>query len=343
MTAVAYSRAVNVQYLIDSVVRQTTVLIAQLATTGGARAPLAHVANQVFLDLAQELESQGVGRKVGADMFGLALRSYQRKIQRISESSTFRGRSLWEAVFDYLGEHDVVTRRELDARFRYDDEALLRGVLHDLTESGLVFRAGSGLGAAYRRASDDELGRLGEEEDREGTDALLWARIYRSGPISREALLSLGSPRPDQLDAALRRLVDGGSVERFEQSGEALYRSDTFLVALGASAGWEAAVFDHFQALVTTICRKLAEMGEPASMGDVTGGSTYTFDVWPGHPHRDEVLGLLAELRARLGALRGKVEGYNAEAGLPAEFEQVVVYAGQVVVPEQEGSEVDAS
>ncbi len=322
MTAVAYSRAVNVQYLIDSVVRQTTVLIAQLATTGGARAPLAHVANQVFLDLAQELESQGVGRKVGADMFGLALRSYQRKIQRISESSTFRGRSLWEAVFDYLGEHDVVTRRELDARFRYDDEALLRGVLHDLTESGLVFRAGSGLGAAYRRASDDELGRLGEEEDREGTDALLC---------------------PDQLDAALRRLVDGGSVERFEQSGEALYRSDTFLVALGASAGWEAAVFDHFQALVTTICRKLAEMGEPASMGDVTGGSTYTFDVWPGHPHRDEVLGLLAELRARLGALRGKVEGYNAEAGLPAEFEQVVVYAGQVVVPEQEGSEVDAS
>jgi hypothetical protein len=33
------------------------------------RAPLAHVANQVFLDLANELEAQGVSRKVSADMF----------------------------------------------------------------------------------------------------------------------------------------------------------------------------------------------------------------------------------------------------------------------------------
>jgi hypothetical protein len=33
----------NVKILIDSIVRQTTVLIAQLATAGGVRAPLAHV------------------------------------------------------------------------------------------------------------------------------------------------------------------------------------------------------------------------------------------------------------------------------------------------------------
>jgi len=30
------------------------VLIAQVATTGGVRAPLAHVANQVFLDLVRD-------------------------------------------------------------------------------------------------------------------------------------------------------------------------------------------------------------------------------------------------------------------------------------------------
>ncbi len=45
----------NQQLLIDSIVRQTTVLIAQLATSRGARAPVAHVANQVFLDLTREL------------------------------------------------------------------------------------------------------------------------------------------------------------------------------------------------------------------------------------------------------------------------------------------------
>ncbi len=76
--------------LVDAIVRQTTVLIGQLCTAAGFRAPLAQVADQVFLGLARELEAQGVGRKVAADMFGLALRSYQKKIQRLSESATFR-------------------------------------------------------------------------------------------------------------------------------------------------------------------------------------------------------------------------------------------------------------
>jgi hypothetical protein len=87
----------NVRILIDSIVRQTTVLIAQLATSGGVRAPLAHVANQVFLELTRELDAQGVSRKVSADMFGMALRSYLRRIQGLSESSTERGRTLWRS------------------------------------------------------------------------------------------------------------------------------------------------------------------------------------------------------------------------------------------------------
>src|ERR1043165_7100832 len=92
----------NAQLLIDAIVRQTTVLIAQLATSGGLRAPVAHLANQVFLDLARELDAQGVSRKVSADMFGMALRAYLRKIQRLGESSTEHGRSLWEAVYDFI-------------------------------------------------------------------------------------------------------------------------------------------------------------------------------------------------------------------------------------------------
>jgi len=48
--------------LIDAIVQQTTVLIAQLSTAAGLRSPLAHVADQVFLSLAQEIERQGVSR-----------------------------------------------------------------------------------------------------------------------------------------------------------------------------------------------------------------------------------------------------------------------------------------
>ncbi len=61
------------------IVRQTTVLLAQISTAAGVRAPLAHVADQVFFELGRELEAQGVRRNVVADMFGLALRSYQMK------------------------------------------------------------------------------------------------------------------------------------------------------------------------------------------------------------------------------------------------------------------------
>ena len=81
--------------LIDAIVRQTMVLIAQLSTIDGMRSPLSHVADEVFVGLVRELESQGVGKKVIADMFGLALRSYRQKVQRLSESVTQRGVTLW--------------------------------------------------------------------------------------------------------------------------------------------------------------------------------------------------------------------------------------------------------
>lgn len=103
--------------LIQAIVRQTTILIAQLATTGGSRAPLAQIADQVFSELVAELERQGVSRKVSADMFGLGLRTYQRKIQRLEESSTDRGRSIWVAVLEYVRSRGLLTRGEILTRF----------------------------------------------------------------------------------------------------------------------------------------------------------------------------------------------------------------------------------
>src|SRR3954454_14766320 len=140
----------TIELLIHAIVRQTTILIAQLATSQGVRAPLAQVANQVFMDLVRELERQGLSRKVCADMFGMALRTYRRKIQRLSESSTERGRSLWEAVLSYVDDAGIATRADVLRRFHRDDEELVRGMLHDLCESSLLFRTGAGAGTAYR-------------------------------------------------------------------------------------------------------------------------------------------------------------------------------------------------
>jgi hypothetical protein len=132
---------VDTKLLIDAIVHQTTVLIAQLSTAAGIRAPLAHIADQVFVELSREIEAQGVSRKVAADMFGLAIRSYQKKVQRLTESVSARDRTLWQAVIEALEQAGSLSRRELFARFAHDDPVVVGSVLNDLVSSGLVQRA----------------------------------------------------------------------------------------------------------------------------------------------------------------------------------------------------------
>jgi hypothetical protein len=333
----------NVRILIDSIVRQTTVLIAQLATSGGVRAPLAHVANQVFLELTRELDAQGVSRKVSADMFGMALRSYLRRIQGLSESSTERGRTLWEAVLDYLSQGEVRSRAQVLKRFSRDDHNLVRGVLHDLSESGLVFSSGSGLDQVYRATTKAEQLQMGKLADAAGFEELLWAFIYREGPLDRAALSELVAGNVDRLDAALERLRSLGKIAVDGQGEQRRYRAERLEVLLDAEVGWEAAVFDHYRTLVQTICQRLGQSsGSAAAAQNRIGGSTFTLDVWEGHPFVDEAYGVLARFRAIHTELYERIERHNAEHGRPPEYDQVVIYGGQHVVSRRAADEVES-
>lgn len=324
----------TIELLIHAIVRQTTLLIAQLATARGVRAPLAQVANQVFLDLVGELERQGVSRKVSADMFGLGLRTYRRKIQRLTESSTERGRSLWEAVLEHVRTHGPVTRRDVLTRFARDDEAQVRAVLHDLCESSLLASSGSGSGATFRAVSDDELAQLRQQLGNEGSDELLMALMYREGAIGAKQLASLAQTDVATIETALQRLLEAGRIERSEQDGVASYRASSLLIPLGASVGWEAAVFDHFKALVTTVMRRVRENRSVTAIGDQLGGSTYTIDVWDGHPLAEEVYATLGRLRASLSDLRARVQEFNADNALPQSYTRAVIYVGQSLTQE---------
>jgi hypothetical protein len=320
---------VNVKILIDCIVRQTTVLLAQLATARGVRAPLAHVASQVFLDLSRELEAQGISRKVSADMFGMALRTYQRRIQWLSESVTDRGRTLWEAILDYLSEGQVHSRAQVLRRFSRDDPALVRGVLFDLTESGLLFSSGSGSDQVYRATTQAEQMQLSAMTQESGLEELVWAHIYRNGPATREGLEEFAASNPKQLVAALDRLISLGRVQVQQTAEGPRYSATSLEVLLGDAVGWEAAVYDHYHALVRTIGQRLApESSEDVSRGWV-GGSTFTFDVWDGHPLADEVRGQLARFRATTVELYERVEAYNREHGLAPSYDEIVLYAGQ--------------
>ena len=332
----------NVRLLIDSIVRQTTVLIAQLATSGGVRAPLAHIANQVFLELARELDAQGVRRKVSADMFGMAIRAYHRKIQRLAESSTDRGRSLWEAIVEFIESREMVTRAEVLRRFKRDDETVVRSVLLDLTDSGMVCCAGSGPGAVYRLTTDEELKRLRQFKSAEGFDEFIWELVYRNGPLTPSALGDLATADPALLRAALERLVTEGRVRREDGPEGPLYSSGSFYVPFDAQAGWEAAVFDHFQALVQTACSKLRMNAAGAAAEDEVGGSTYTLDIWLGHPLEGEARGSLRRIRSQMSDLRARIKLFNDERGLPDDYDRVVVYCGQCLIPGNGQTEMEA-
>ena len=307
--------------LIDQVVRQTMVLIAQLATSGGARAPLAHIADRVFLELARELEAQGLSRKVTADMFGVALRSYRRRIQRLSESVTERGRSLWAAVLDFVPDDRLVTRGEVLAKFHLDEEVQVRAILSDLCESGLLLQLGRGAATAYRAATTHELEAL--EASTDGLSQFLWLLIYREGPLTREALIERVRVDGVRVDAALERLSENGRVVLAEEG----YTSREVVVPQNAPAGWEAAMLDHFQAMVKTLCARLRGEGDSKT----SGGSTYSFDMAPEHPLAPRVYGTLDRVRTELSALRAEVEQYNAEHPEEPTPELVTIYVGQHV------------
>ena len=323
----------NLRLVIDGIVRQTTVLIAQLSTVSGVRSPLAHVADQVFFDLAREIESQGVRRQVVADMFGLALRSYQKKMQRLTESATVRDRTLWQAILDFV-EKEQPSRARLLARFEADGEREVVAVLNDLVQSGLLYATGGGENPVYGATSPAVRERVQQEHDLESIANLIWVKVFHGEIRTRtEAAANL---RMDEslVQRSLDELFASGRLR--EVNG--LLESTNFVVPLGSEQGWEAALLDHFRAVAVAIATKVRSGSGGAQASDRVGGSTFTFTVAPGHPFENEVHGLLRKTRLEAQSLWERVSGYNQEHPPGAdESVRVTFYLGQTLEQHEQG------
>jgi hypothetical protein len=324
----------TIELLIQAVIRQTAMLVAQLAVMGGVRAPLAQVADQLFLDLVRELDGLGVSHNVSADMFGLGVRTYRRKIRRVVETGSDRGRSLRQDILGYLRSEGLVTRSEVLQRFANDDEVQIRAVLRDLKENQVVFSLGRGAHTSYRAATVDELAALNRKRRVHDGEEFYVALLFREGPLTLDELAARASAQPVAVEGAIARLVALGRVQQVSNEAPARYRAAALVIPLGTPHGWEAAVFDHFKAVVGTMLSRLRANQIAPLANDRAGGSTYTLDVWQGHPLEDEVYGTLRRLRSELSELRLRVRAINDAEQEHPYLKTVAIYAGQYLVPE---------
>ncbi len=324
--------------LIDAIVRHTTVLIARLSTAEGARSPLGHIANEVFAGISSELEAQGLRHKVIADMFGMALRSYRQKVQRLGESATTTGKTLWSAVLESLSEDKWTSRTEVLARFRFDNELSVRGILKDLVENGFVIATGKGETTRFRRATKKEMEDFGTSLDVESTESLAavaWLQIYREGPLDLEALERLVPVPKDNLMEAIELLVSTGRVTKSDaEEGAPLLSTEQVLLPLGEEKGWEAAVVDHHRTVMNVLAAKLTGP-KTTARSDEVGGSTFSFTLWPGHPMEAEIRGLLADTRGRLLPVWDRLVEYNESHPSHDDEYKVDYYCGQSIVEEE--------
>jgi hypothetical protein len=289
------------------------------------------------------LREQGLGSRVIADMFGLALRTYQARVRKLSESRTIRGKSLWEAVLEHIRHNGPILRAEVLRRFRYDDDENVRGVLRDLTHAGLVYRTGRGDGVSYRALDDDQLTALAHQSE-EALLNVVHITVQQRGWLSQSEVMAATALTETDAERALTTLTARGVLRSRTKDDVERYTSDGCALPFDDPKGWEAAVFDHYQALVGALCAKLDLAARGAQKNDVIGGSTYGFEIWPGHPHYDEVRGLLQRFREQCGELKERVAAYNLSASAPERRERVISYFGQNVLDDfkSEPSDDDA-
>jgi hypothetical protein len=312
----------SLQSLARALIRDTSMLVAAVATRDGARMPLGPLGDRLFHGLACELHAKQIRRRVAADMFGMVPRAYLRKVRRAEESVTDHGYSLWQAVYEHIASTQGVDLAELSRRFHRDDEGVLRGVLSDLRESGLV-EVTAQQPPRYVASNGRELGaRLTRARQASGSDELVWAVIYREGPLYRETLQQVVGLPDAELDAIVLRLKEAGRIFERPKRERILLCSASTVPDLDAPEHWEALVFEHYNAVVRTLTTQLATQD-----AENTASATFTFNLWPGHPMGHEVEKLFQQLRSEVSALRSRIDQFNAQQP-PRRHERLMLYLG---------------
>ena len=88
--------------------------------------------------------------------------------------------------------------------------------------------------------------------------------------------------------------------------------------------------------MLNALAAKAVSGRHVSAAGDEVGGTTLSFDLWPGHPREREVRQLLATTRNRVIRLWGEILEYNGQVQCPEDPYNVTFYCGQYLVEEDD-------
>jgi DNA-binding Lrp family transcriptional regulator len=183
----------------------------------------------------------------------------------------------------------------------------------------------------YRALSVSERRATGSADSVDALADMAWLTIYRHGTLCLSKLSAVLGASLESTERAVESLVADGLVERCGAESDPELRAENFVIPVNAQRGWEASVFDHFSTACAAIAAKVRG-GSGARTGEVIGGATFSFDVYPGHPFQERVMEQLTSVRAEVDALWTDVAAYNRAHPVADELKvKVSFYFGQNV------------
>ena len=226
-------------------------------------------------------------------------------------------------------------------------DEIFSGLVSELTRQGVSNKVIADMFGMARRSYRQKVHRLGDSAS--GRGATLWSTVHaflveRECSTRAEVLERFKQDDEVSVRGILNDLVENGLVVRSGMRDDTRYRAATEeeLRDLGTgsgkgdqqAAGWEAVLVKHHHAVLNAIAAQVTSGSRSPSRGEEAGGTTLTFELWPGHPKERAVRELFAQTRAAALPLWEEVNESNKTE--TRSLYQVHFYFGQHVVADDE-------
>lgn len=316
----------SAKQLVHAVLKMSARLVGAIATSDGRRAPLGDLSLRVPYYVGTELANRGVPQKVIADMLSMSLRTYQARVRAVLPPTPD---SISDRIVSLLREHGAMTKDELLAELAPRDESLVRSSLRDAVAHGQA-RKIEWRGIVRYEVVDGVTGQRESQSDE--VEWLLRFMLYRLGRASASTIAAETGMSEAQARLTLNDLTRRGQVRVIEDEPLSYAIDGDVAKPIQNDMGWEASAFHHFAAVVDAMVHKLDTVGRRTQRADTTGGSTYTYDIWEGHPLEEEVEGLLGRFREIASRLDKEDRKLKSQVDMRP-TKRVRLYFGQFVGP----------